>query len=80
MIAPEELERLLRAGIPGATEVVVKDLTGTKDHFEALVVAEGFAGKSRIDRHRLVYAALGDRMKADIHALTLKTYAPGETR
>lgn len=80
MIDPEELERLLRQGIPGATEVVVKDLTGTRDHFEALVVAEGFAGKSRLERHRLVYAALGDRMKADIHALTLKTYAPGEAR
>jgi stress-induced morphogen len=80
MIDPEELKRLLRQGIPGATEVVVKDLTGTRDHFEALVVAEGFAGKSRLERHRLVYAALGDRMKADIHALTLKTYAPGEAR
>jgi stress-induced morphogen len=61
-----------------ATKVEVKDLTGTSDHFEALIVSEAFAGKSPIERHRLVYEALGDRMKADVHALSLRTLTPSE--
>jgi stress-induced morphogen len=80
MIAPADLEKLLREKIPGSEHVEVKDLTGTQDHYEALIVASAFAGKSLIERHRLVYAALGDRMKADIHALTLKTKTPEEHR
>lgn len=78
MIPPADLEKLLRDNIPGSSRVEVKDLTGTQDHFEALIVSTAFAGKSLIERHRIVYAALGDRMKADIHALTLKTKTPEE--
>lgn len=47
-------------------------------HFEATIVADAFAGKSRIERHRLVYAALGSLMQTDIHALKINAYSPAE--
>jgi stress-induced morphogen len=73
MIAPHEIEALLRAGFPDG-EFRIKDLTGTQDHYEAAIVSDGFAGKGLVEQHRLVYAALGDAMKERIHALTFKTY------
>lgn len=79
MIEPTEIESLIKASLADA-EVSVKDLTGTKDHFEARIVSAAFAGRTLIDRHRLVYAALGDAMKQRIHALTMKTLTPEETR
>ena len=45
-------------------------------HFEATIVSQAFVGKSMIAQHQMVYAALGDRMKAEIHALSMKTYTP----
>jgi stress-induced morphogen len=78
MISVDEL-RVLLLSVP-AEHVEVKDLTGTSDHFEALVVAKVFEGKSLIERHRLVYATLGERMKADIHALSLTTQTEGEVK
>ncbi len=47
-------------------------------HFEAVVVSRDFAGKSRVQRHQLVYQALGERMREEIHALSMKTYTPEE--
>ena len=47
-------------------------------HFEATIVADAFAGKSRIERHRLVYAALGAMVQTDIHALKINAYSPDE--
>ncbi len=75
MIAPEKLREVLLAGLPGAT-VEVTDLTGTQDHFQAVIVAPQFRGKSRVQQHQLVYGVLGDRMKAEIHALALQTREP----
>jgi len=63
--------RLLEA-FPGA-RIDVTDLTGTEDHLQAVVVAAQFAGKSRIDQHKMVYAALGEWMAGPIHALALTT-------
>jgi stress-induced morphogen len=71
-MAPDRIRTILLAALPGA-EIDVKDLTGTQDHFEATVTAPQFAGKSRIEQHQMVYRALGDSMKADIHALALTT-------
>jgi len=51
---------------------------GGGTHFRVLIVSEAFAGKPRVQRHRLVYDALGGRMAEDIHALALTTLAPGE--
>lgn len=59
----------------GSTHVEVTDLTGTKDHLQALVVSPAFAGKTRIEQHKMVYAALGDLMNGPIHALALTTRA-----
>jgi stress-induced morphogen len=69
---PEVIRARLLEAFPGA-RVDVSDLTGTHDHFQALVVASQFDGKSRIDQHKMVYAALGDLMHGPIHALALTT-------
>jgi stress-induced morphogen len=75
MIDPSELSRLIQGAFPGAV-VQIKDLTGTRDHYEVSIVAEAFRGRSRMQQHKLVYAALGDLMRGPIHALSLKTSAP----
>jgi stress-induced morphogen len=74
MMEPDRIREMLVAALPGA-DVDVKDLTGTKDHFQATVVAPQFQGKSLIEQHQMVYRALGERMKSDIHALALTTRA-----
>jgi BolA family transcriptional regulator, general stress-responsive regulator len=50
-----------------------------ESHFRLLIVAEAFAGKSRVERHRMVNAALADEVGKRVHALALNAYAPGET-
>ena len=76
MVESEVLEERIRQGVGDVSHIVVKDLTGTKDHWEALVVSEAFAGKSPIEQHQIVYAALGELMAGPVHALALKTYSP----
>ncbi len=72
---PELIRHLIEQGLPGARA----DVHGADGvHFEATVVYEAFAGKLPLARHRMVYATLGDRMGGEIHALALKTLAPGE--
>ncbi len=53
-------------------------VVGDGQHFEAVVVSAAFDGKSRVQRHQLVYQTLGDRMRAEIHALSMKTFTPQE--
>lgn len=53
-------------------------VVGDGSHFEALIVSKEFEGKRLIQRHQLVYAALGDRMKEEVHALSMKTLTPEE--
>ena len=74
MVSAESIEQSIRAGL--ACERV--DVAGDGQHFQALVVSSAFAGKSRIQRHQLVYAALGDRMREEVHALSMKTLTPDE--
>ena len=76
-ITPDGLRARILAALPGAA-VQVHDTTGGGDHFAAVVVAEAFAGKSLVDRHRAVYAALGEAMRSDVHALALETLTPAE--
>ena len=52
------------------------EISGDGRHFDAVIVCAGFAGKTRIQQHQMVYAALGDRMKDDIHALSMHTMTP----
>lgn len=73
----EELKKIIEQGLPGAL-VEVRDYTGGGDHFEALVVSQEFEGKSLVERHQAVYGALGDAMRAQVHALTLKTLTPAQ--
>lgn len=54
------------------------EVLGDGQHFQALVVSRAFAGKSRVARHQLVYQALGERMREEIHALSMKTLTPEE--
>ncbi len=53
-------------------------VVGDGQHFEAVVVSAAFEGKTRVQRHQLVFQTLGDRMRAEIHALSMKTFTPQE--
>jgi len=78
MIEPNLVEERLRGGIPDVSHLELRDLTGTKDHYEAVIVAAGFEGLSRVGRHQLVYRALGELMQGPVHALTMQTLTPKE--
>ena len=71
----KSIEELIRQGLE-CTHVEVRGEDGV--HFEALIVCPGFAGLARVRRHQMVYAALGDRMREEIHALSMQTLSPEE--
>ncbi|HYA37104.1 MAG TPA: BolA/IbaG family iron-sulfur metabolism protein [Candidatus Methylomirabilis sp.] len=71
---PEDIKQMIERGLPGAQVAVI----GDGHHFEAQVVTGEFAGKSMIQRHQMVYRTLGGKMGNEIHALSLRTLAPGE--
>ena len=72
MITPEEIKSYIQQGL--ACQHI--EVRGDGHHFEALIVSEAFNGKSMIQQHQLVYGALGERMKQEIHALSMKTFSP----
>ncbi|MEK9672514.1 MAG: BolA family transcriptional regulator [Rhodospirillaceae bacterium] len=74
-MAAQDIEDLIKDGIPGA-EVKIEDLRGDGDHYLAVVVSDAFRGKSRVQQHQMVYAALQGRMGNELHALALQTSAP----
>ena len=74
MVEPASIEESIRAGLP----VTHLEVRGDGAHFEAVIVSPRFAGLNRVKQHQLVYAALGDRMREEIHALSMKTYSPQE--
>ena len=74
MVEPRSIEASIRAGLA----VTHLEVSGDGAHFEALVVSPAFVGLARVRRHQLVYAALGDRMREEIHALSMKTLTPEE--
>jgi stress-induced morphogen len=74
MPSPDVVRTRLLAAFPEA-KIEVTDLTGTQDHFQATVVTAAFEGKSRVEQHKMVYAALGELMNGPIHALALTTRA-----
>ena len=73
----EDIESKIRAALPDA-RIELRDLTGTADHWEATIVSQAFAGKSALERHRMVFAALAEEMTGPIHALSLKTFTPDQ--
>lgn len=75
MLSAKQLESYITAHLP-CDLIEVRGDDGT--HFEALIVSPAFEGKRMVQQHQLVYAALGDRMKAEIHALSMQTYSPSQ--
>jgi acid stress-induced BolA-like protein IbaG/YrbA len=71
---PELVKEYIAAGL----ECTHLDVDGDGQHFNAVIVSPAFEGKRLIQRHQIVYAALGDRMREEIHALSMKTLTPQE--
>ena len=69
MVTPEQVQSYIERGLP----CVQVRVAGDGQHFEALIVSEAFRGKSRVQRHQLVYTAVGDRMRSEIGALSMRT-------
>ncbi|MEE9446344.1 MAG: BolA/IbaG family iron-sulfur metabolism protein [Arenicellales bacterium] len=76
MVTPEDIKGWIEAGMKDCTV----QIEGDGHHFEAVIVSPEFEGKSRIQQHQLVYGVLGDKMKAAIHALSMKTMTPEEAQ
>ena len=74
MVTPESIRLNIAQGM--LTEHL--NVVGDGAHFEAVVVSDAFTGKNRVQRHQLVYQTLGDRMREEIHALSIKAYTPQE--
>ena len=79
-MTPDDMRTRIRAALPDA-QIEVVDTTGGGDHFSATIVSPAFVGKGLVERHRLIYAALGEALAgpaAPIHALALTTETPEE--
>ena len=76
MVTPESIKQSIAAGL--ACHHV--EVAGDGQHWEALIVSPAFEGLTRIKQHQLVYAALGDRMREEVHALSMRTLTPEEYR
>ena len=76
MITPEQVRQYIAAGM--ACEHV--EVSGDGHHFEAVIVSAAFNGKRKVQQHQIVYQALGDRMREEIHALSMQTLTPEEWR
>jgi acid stress-induced BolA-like protein IbaG/YrbA len=74
LVDPASIEESIRNGL-SCTHLEVR---GDGAHFDAVIVSPAFSGLSRVRQHQLVYGALGDRMREEIHALSMKTYSPEE--
>ncbi len=70
-----EIEAMIKAALPDA-KVSIEDLAGDGDHYAATVISEAFRGRSRVQQHQMVYAALQGRMGGALHALALQTSSP----
>ena len=70
-----DIERMIKEALPDAA-VQITDLAGDGNHYAATVTSAAFRGKSRVQQHQLIYAALRGRMGAELHALALQTSAP----
>lgn len=70
-----DIEKLIKEALPDA-RVEIRDLAGDGDHYAATIISSAFQGKSRVQQHQMVYAALKGRMGGELHALALTTSAP----
>jgi acid stress-induced BolA-like protein IbaG/YrbA len=76
LVQPDDIKRYIEEVLP--CEHI--EVSGDGQHFEALIVSEAFRGKSRVQQHQLVYKALGERMREEIHALSMRTLTPEDFR
>lgn len=76
-LSKQQLTTLLQEAFQDA-EIVIQDLAGDGDHYAAKIISEQFSGLSRVQRHQLVYQALGQKMGQELHALSLQTLTPNE--
>lgn len=74
MLSPDTLKTYISDNLP----CDVLHVIGDGHHFEAVIVSPAFSGKNRVQQHQIVYRALGDRMREEIHALSMKTWSPEE--
>lgn len=74
-MAASEIEQMIKAALPDAA-ITIEDLAGDGEHYAATVVSEAFRGRSRVQQHQMVYAALQGRMGGVLHALALQTHPP----
>lgn len=74
MVTAKAIQQYIEAGLP--CDLI--QVEGDGHHFEATIVSAAFDGLNRIKQHQLVYQVLGDRMREEIHALSMKTYSPNE--
>ncbi len=72
-----EIEQMIKEALPDA-EIVIEDLRGDGDHYAARVTSSAFEGKSRVQQHQMVYAALKGKMGGQLHALALTTEVPAK--
>ena len=72
MVTPEQVKSYIEQGL----ECEHVEVAGDGHHFEAVVVSAAFRGKNKVQQHQIVYRALGDRMREEIHALSMKTHTP----
>jgi len=72
LVAPEDVKRYIAENL----NCLHVEVTGDGQHFQAVIVSEAFRGKSRVQQHQLVYRALGERMREEIHALSMRTFTP----
>lgn len=74
-MSADDITMLIQKAIPDA-QVTIQDLRGDGDHYAATVLSPSFAGKSRVQQHQMIYAALQGRMGGELHALALQTGVP----
>jgi len=74
MVMPEDIKKWLEEGLEDARV----EIDGDGRHFNAVIVSPAFEGKNSVQQHQLVYGVLGDKMKSDIHALSMRTLTPSE--
>lgn len=75
LLEPDELRGLIESSIPDA-QVTVTDLTGTRDHYRVEVISPAFTGKTLLQQHQMIYAAVGAHMTQAVHALQIRTATP----
>lgn len=72
MVTPEDVKNYIASGL----ECEHLEVQGDGHHFDAVIVSAVFSGKNKVQQHQLVYRALGDRMREEIHALSMQTFSP----